>query len=267
MDQLQQQEEEEDGGLKDGGLEALFQPETAASRVERAELRLTDSQTVRRVYLLAGLVARLLAEADITHWTSGGTTLGIVRHSGLIPWDDDIDLCILSQDAGKLKLLGTELEGAGCGIVQSNSYLWKIFHLTDSEEVRGRRVQYRYPAADLFIMNRHRGGYQLADKAGRAAWPAEQYSVEQVAGVEYRQFGPHLLPCPASPEIYLDRYSETLRSTNDSWTGCTGVTGERSAGLRRRTTRETPSSSQSPSPSPLASPGPPWPYRLVLCNV
>jgi len=205
MDQLQQQEEEEDGGLKDGGLEALFQPETAASRVERAELRLTDSQTVRRVYLLAGLVARLLAEADITHWTSGGTTLGIVRHSGLIPWDDDIDLCILSQDAGKLKLLGTELEGAGCGIVQSNSYLWKIFHLTDSEEVRGRRVQYRYPAADLFIMNRHRGGYQLADKAGRAAWPAEQYTVEQVAGLEYRQFGPHFLPCPASPEIYLDR--------------------------------------------------------------
>ena len=101
MEQLQQQEEEEDGGLKDGGLEALFQPETAASRVERAELRLTDSQTVRRVYLLAGLVARLLAEADISHWTSGGTTLGIVRHSGLIPWDDDIDLCILSQESAK----------------------------------------------------------------------------------------------------------------------------------------------------------------------
>ena len=93
MEQLQQQEEEEDGGL-----EALFQQETAASRVVRAELRLTDSQTVRRVYLLAGLVERLLAQADITHWTSGGTTLGIVRHSGLIPWDDDIDLCILSQE-------------------------------------------------------------------------------------------------------------------------------------------------------------------------
>ena len=131
---------------------------------------------------------------------------------------------------GKLERLGTELEATGCGIVQSNSYLWKIFHLTDSEELRGRRVQYRYPAADLFIMNRcraaavlvwscvycctdcplarHRGGYQLADKAGRAAWPAEQYSAEQVAGLEYRQFGPHLLPCPASPEIYLDRYCE-----------------------------------------------------------
>lgn len=55
-------------------------------------------------------VIRICKDNGLSYFTVGGTTLGAVRHSGFIPWDDDIDIGLYRDDYEKfLKIAPKEL--------------------------------------------------------------------------------------------------------------------------------------------------------------
>ena len=48
-----------------------------------------------RLLLIIDTIAK---ENNIPYWIDGGSLIGIVRHKGFIPWDDDLDISLLKKD-------------------------------------------------------------------------------------------------------------------------------------------------------------------------
>lgn len=80
-------------------LRAAYNPD--GSQLRNLQLRLLE---------ILRVVDNLCNKHSIPYWIEGGTLLGAVRHEGFIPWDDDIDICMLREDYKRfVKIAQTEL--------------------------------------------------------------------------------------------------------------------------------------------------------------
>lgn len=57
---------------------------------------------------LAKKLIEVCEEHNLRVWAAAGTLLGVIRHKGFIPWDDDMDFVMLREDYDKLLRLSDE---------------------------------------------------------------------------------------------------------------------------------------------------------------
>ena len=67
---------------------------------EKLDSKIVDEvKSIELKMLLA--VDKVCEELNINYIMAYGTMLGAVRHKGFIPWDDDIDICMMRKDIPK----------------------------------------------------------------------------------------------------------------------------------------------------------------------
>ena len=59
----------------------------------------------QRLYRTMKDLNDILLKNDIAYWVTGGSLIGALRHRGIVPWDDDGDICIMRKDVNKLRKL------------------------------------------------------------------------------------------------------------------------------------------------------------------
>ena len=112
---------------------------TAVNEVERRsskdDVALTPPEVVRRVYALGRAVAEVFGEFSLHFWTSFGTTLGAVRHRGLIPWDDDLDVCVPESEEDSLvgDVAAALADRHSLVLRPAKTVGYRIFHSWDSD--------------------------------------------------------------------------------------------------------------------------------------
>ena len=84
-----------------------------------------DAETLAELHLaLERILAefkRVCGELGLPYFVYGGTAIGAVRHNGFIPWDDDVDVCMLRADYERFLEEAPEILGSDFVIENSRT--------------------------------------------------------------------------------------------------------------------------------------------------
>ena len=134
-----------------------------------AELRFTAQLAVDLIYNTLDCLHRVLVQNKIAYTIFGGTALGAERHGGLIPWDDDADTVILSNDEQRLLALTDRFAEQGYTLIREPSFGYRLYHTTLATP---RPLdQFPFPFVDIFLMKDTGSAYEYITEEARTLWP------------------------------------------------------------------------------------------------
>lgn len=181
---------------------------------------LTPQADVDNIYDILEKTTKVLDSHGINYFIIAGTLLGAVRHSGLIPWDDDADIMIHSKDKAKLEgaLQGLSEEGLSLSKHKGNhpvvtNPFYKVWKRDNRKRFGNRSSKsphhHTYPFLDIFLYDFDVLYDRLVPK-GKEAHKALHHKTLSFARTEVfpqqeYAFGPLKLKGPNTPIPYLER--------------------------------------------------------------
>ncbi len=181
------------------------------------DLPQVSKEEASSIYELMRKIDKVFTDHNITYWATGGTLIGAIRYQGLMPWDDDLDICILDTDEKKLHEAKKDLDALGLMLHNGWAYktdLYKIF-AQDSARIKDANnpesfLPYNFPAIDVFVMSLEQGKeYQdmYVHKSHYFYWhygSADHFTYDQIKNITCVPFGPLMMLIPEDAELFLN---------------------------------------------------------------
>lgn len=165
------------------------------------KLKKTKGSTIKLLYQILFDFHRILEKAELTYSVDGGTLLGTIRHKGIIPWDDDVDILIEYKD--KKKFLKLEKEFIKCGYIIIKT--WFGYKICFVERKNLENLDYSFPNLDVFLYKKNKNKLIPAYKKVRDIWPKAYYNLDDIFPVKEYYFGEFKVFGPHNPKEYLNK--------------------------------------------------------------
>ena len=104
-----------------------------------------EQKTFKKLLKILKLWNEFTEQNGIDYWACGGTLLGAIRHSGFIPWDNDLDVCVMLSDLKKIK---KRLDGQNALAYYECEIGLKVYLKNKDHDDTGEN---EFPILDVFI--------------------------------------------------------------------------------------------------------------------
>jgi len=154
--------------------------------------KLSDAE-VLSLYQLMKDVDEILTLNGVSYVVESGTLLGCIRHRGLIPWDDDLDIQVLQQDEDAFLALRPKFNSIGFDI-RPAKFGYKI-----QPNVKKHSA---FPFCDVFITAFDENKFS---KNKNNSFAKCRFHESEYFPTKRYTFGDIEVNGPANPTLFLDR--------------------------------------------------------------
>ncbi len=166
----------------------------------------TDPEVIRVLYQITKDAVDIFENVCLRYFAIAGTLLGAIRHKGIIPWDDDVDIGILEGDEFVLiEQAQPLLNTIGYQLTPWWFGGYRIHNTTGTplESSKHEGVYCTFPFVDIFVMRDSHGVLEFSDGGAQQEWGHGIIKTENVQNTTPYQFGEFEIQGPAEPEQYL----------------------------------------------------------------